>query len=131
MIRTVGAGVGLILVSSLVGCATSPDETTASASSSISGGVSVQAQEDVMVSGVPGGDVVEGTLAKGSSTTALCFLRDIVSSAALVGSAIKVESANFSGYAFVTDLPRNSTDRKMLFNLNIDALDDRLPPCPR
>lgn len=82
-----------------------------------------------MVSSVAGGDVVEETLAKGQTATALCFLREIKTSAGFTGSAIKIETTDISGYAFVTDFPKEPADRKMMFSLDEGALGDRLPSC--
>lgn len=61
------------------------------------GGVSVEAQQDVIVSDTPLGDVVNGTLAKGQPAAAACFVRQAATNPGFSGSAIKVEAGDVSG----------------------------------
>lgn len=128
MMRKVGAGFLLVLLPVLGACANSQDEAK-STSSNNAEGVDVEAQQDVWVMSTPGGDVSEGILAQGQTATAVCFLRDIRTSAGFTGNAVKIKTADISGYAFVTDFPTDSADRKMMLSPDEDALGDRLPSC--
>lgn len=82
-----------------------------------------------MVSTVALGDVVGGTLKKGQSAYALCFIREALTSAGFTGSVIKIRSGDVSGYAAVTDFPKDPADRKTMFSLDEDTLRARLPFC--
>ena len=92
-------------------------------------GVRVEAQQDVIVSETPLGDVVNGTLEKGQSATAVCFVRQATTNAGFSGSAIKVDVGDVSGYAAVTNFPKDPADRQMVFDKDADSLQDRLPSC--
>jgi hypothetical protein len=102
-----------------------------SATASDPGGVRVEARQDVMLSDNPLGDVVVGDLERGDELTALCFVRRAQTNAGFFGSAIKVNSGDLTGYAAVTDFPEDPADRQAIFDLDAEALRDRLPACSR
>ncbi len=45
------------------------------------------------------------------------------------GSAIKVDVGDVSGYAAVTDFPKDPADRQTVFDMDAGSLQDRLPSC--
>jgi hypothetical protein len=105
----------------------------ASCSSSTSGdygGVRVEAQQDVMLSDNPLGDVVVGHLARGEEVTAWCLVRRAQTNAGFFGSAIKVTTEDLAAYAAVTDFPEDPSDRQANFDLDERTLRDLLPACP-
>jgi hypothetical protein len=95
------------------------------------GGIRVVAQQDVMLSDDPLGDVVVGRLGQGAEVTAWCFVRRAQTNAGFVGSAIKVTTEDLAAYAAVTDFPEDPSDRQTNFDLDEETLRDRLPACPR
>lgn len=121
-------GACLTLTAALGACASDQDPGLRPASEP--NGIQVEAQQDVMVSAEPLGDVVNGRLNGGQSATALCFVRQAQTNAGFRGSAIKVDAGSLVGYAAVTDFPDEPTERQMLFDIDEDALRTRLPSCP-
>ena len=111
----------LIALSTVASCS--------SATSSDPEGVHVEARQDVMLSDDPLGDVVVGELEKGDEVTALCFVRRAQTNAGFFGSAIKVTTGDVTGYAAVTDFPKDPADRQAIFDLEAETLRDRLPAC--
>lgn len=93
-------------------------------------GVSVRARDDVRVSRAPLGDVVVGTLEKGRTATAVCFVRAARTSTGRRGSAVRVEAGRLTGYVPVTDFPAHRADRRPVLDPDGDTLRRRLPPCP-
>ncbi len=100
-----------------------------SATSSDDGGVRIEAQQDVMLSDNPLGDVQVGGLEQGDEATALCFVRRAQTNAGFFGSAVKVATGDLEAYAPVTDFPHDPSDRQEIFDLDAETLRDRLPPC--
>jgi hypothetical protein len=92
-------------------------------------GVRVDVRWDVKVSDNPLGDVVIGDLMQGNQVTALCFVRRAQTNAGYIGSAIRINEGDLSGYAAVTDFPEDPADRQMMFNLDATTLRARLPAC--
>lgn len=111
----------LMAVTALVSCSTAAPSGT--------GGVRVQARQDVILSDHPLGDVVVGDLEQGDEVTAVCFVRRAQSNAGLFGSAIKVTTGDVEGYAAVTDFPEDLVDRQSTFDLDAETLSGRLPEC--
>ena len=102
-----------------------------SATSSDTDGVRVVAQQGVMLSDNPLGDVEVGGLEKGDQVTALCFVPRAQTNGGFFGSAIKVTTGDLDGYAAVTDFPLDPSDRQAIFDLDKQTLRDRLPTCSR
>lgn len=93
------------------------------------GGVNVEAQRDVLVTATPLGDEVTGTLEQGQAATAVCFVKEATTNAGVNGSAVKIEGSNVSGYAAVTSFPEDPADRRTMFDIAENVLQDRLPTC--
>lgn len=100
-----------------------------SATSNDTEGVHVEARQDVMLSDSPLGDVAVGDLERGDEVTALCFVRRAQTNAGFLGSAIKVTTGDLTAYAAVTDFAPDPADRQSIFDLDAEALGDRLPAC--
>lgn len=92
-------------------------------------GMRVKARQDVMLSDNPLGDVAVGDLEPGEEVTALCFVRRAQTNTGRFGSAIKVRTGDVTGYAAVTDFPEDPAERQAIFDLDAEALRDRLPAC--
>ena len=106
-----------------------PDDARPGTTTTGLGGVGVEARRDVMVTDTPLGDVVIGTLEHGDEGTASCFVRRAQTNAGFFGSAVEISVGDVSGYAAVTDFPADPADRTANFDLDEDALRDRLPTC--
>lgn len=133
MRTTVLTGLCLVVLTALGGCGgdvTGHPEDGGLLAGGDADGVDVQARQDVLVSQEPLGDLVIGTLEKGASATALCFVRHATTGTGLDGSAIRVQAGDLVGYAAVSDFPPDPADRQMLFDAGEDSLRDRLPACP-
>ena len=94
-------------------------------------GVRVVAQEDVMISQTPLGEVGSGDLESGDEATATCFVRRAPAQVGAISSAIKVRVGDVTGYAAVTDFPEDPADQRQMFDLDAETLARRLPACPR
>jgi hypothetical protein len=81
-----------------------------SATSSDTEGVRVEAQQDVMLSDNPLGDVAVGDLEQGDEVTALCFVRRAQTNGGFFGSEIKVTTGDLTAYAAVTDFPADPSE---------------------
>jgi hypothetical protein len=92
-------------------------------------GLRLVAQDDVMLSDTPLGDVQIGRLTAGDEVTALCFVRRAQTNAGFIGSAIQVVSGEGTAYAALTDFPADPADRRATFDVEPDAIGDRLPAC--
>jgi hypothetical protein len=106
-----------------------PDDARPGTTTTGLGEVRVEARRDVMVTDTPLGDVVSGTLEHGDEGTASCFVRRAQTNAGFFGSAVKISVGDVSGYAAVTDFPADHAGRTANFDLDEDALRDRLPTC--
>ena len=92
-------------------------------------GVRVEAREEVMLSDTPLGDVLIGRLSQGDTATAVCFVGRAQTNAGFSGSAIKITTGDLTGYAAVSDFPRDPADRQAIFDLDAETLRNRLPAC--
>lgn len=92
-------------------------------------GMRVEAQQAVLVTDEPLGDVVSGELEAGDAATALCFVAEAQTNTGAAGSAIKIESGRLSGYAAVASFPADAAGRAMVFDVNERDLWERLPSC--
>jgi hypothetical protein len=114
---------GLLAALVLSGCNSDPSDEP--------DGIRVVAQEDVMISQTPLGDVGSGDLESGDEATATCFVKRARAQVGAIGSAIEVRVGDVTGYAAVTDFPKDPADRRQMFNLDAETLAERLPACPR
>ncbi len=119
-----GCVVSVVSVVALGACGT--DSSASSAET-----MRVEAQQAVLVTNEPLGDVVDGELEAGDAATALCFAPMAQTNTGAVGSAIKVESGWLSGYAAVTTLPAEAADRSPVFDVSEGDLREGLPSCPQ
>ena len=122
--QQVSLAVSLLAIVAATSCSTS--ETPGATE-----GVRVVAQQDVMLSDAPLGDVEVGGLSQGDQVAALCFVPRAQTNGGFFGSAIKITTGEGEAYAAVTDFPSDPSERQAIFDLDEDALRDRLPACPR
>ncbi len=93
-------------------------------------GMQIRAQQDVLVSNEPFGDVLLGDgLQTGDTVTAVCFVKTARTMTGQIGSAVKVENGGVVGFAAVTDFPEDPADRQLLFDVDEDTLASQLPTC--
>jgi hypothetical protein len=95
------------------------------------GGLRVVAQQDVMLSDSPLGDVVVGDLGQGDEVTAWCFVSRAQTNTGFLGSAIQVTTEDLVAYAAVTDFPEDPSERQANFDVDEKPLRDLLHACPQ
>ena len=114
----------LTCMSALVACGSAPETSAGPAT-----GLRVEAQQHVLVTDEPLGDVVSHELQPGDRVTAVCFAGAAQTNTGAEGSAIEIEAGRRSGYAATTDFPEEPSDRSMIFDVTEDRLRERLPAC--
>ena len=115
----------VVCLAALVGCSGGPETPAAPGAE-----LRLEAQQDVLVTEQPLGDVVSRDLEAGDVVTALCFVSAAQTNTGARGTAVRTEAGRRPAYVATTDLPDDLADRMPVFDVGEAELRDRLPACP-